>query len=141
MRETAKRHRTRHFPGRGGSGYGCDLIEGPIDDLVTAVLDHPVVAVDLMEALWAGLGGRTAGDAVGELTGEVAGFLVHYLPLDEESLSEVEDVEIAVEGAGHPDGTGFDAAVTAGSFAQSVPWAGERRRSARGRRGAPDDCL
>lgn len=123
-RETAKGHRTRHSPGRGGRGYGCDVIEGPIDEIVTAVLDHPVAAVDLKPALGAGPGGRTAGDASGELIGEVAGVLVHYLPLDEASLSEVEEVEVAVEGAGHRDGTGFDAAVTAGSFAQSVPWAG-----------------
>ena len=78
---------------------------------MAAVLYHPVAAVDLKEALGGGLRGRTAGDAVGKLLGESAGFLLQDLPLDEEGLVDLGEVEVAVEGFADPDGAGLDAPV------------------------------
>lgn len=97
-----------------------------------------MAAVDLEQALGEGLAGGAATDVAGEFAGELAGFLQPHLLLDEESLGASGEVEVCVEGIGNPEGRGFAAAVTAGDLAEA---GGGRRRSARYRSGAPDDCL
>ena len=95
-----------------------------IQDRTAAVLDHPVTAVDPKQALGAGLSGGTAGDGVSELAGECAGFLLQDLPLDEEGLVDLGEVEIAVEGLADPDRAGLDAPVAAGGCGEVRAGAG-----------------
>jgi hypothetical protein len=70
-----------------------------------------VSAVDLEDAFRIGLLRRAAGEAVGDLVGAFGGFLIDGFAFDDEGLTDVGEVEIAVEFNGCPDLTGFDAAV------------------------------
>ncbi len=67
----------------------------PIDNVMTAVFDAPVAA----------------GNAIGDFTGVFTAFFICELPLDDESLSEVRKVQIAVEFGCGPNFADFDAAV------------------------------
>lgn len=107
-----------------GADTAAILVEVPVKQIMAAVLDHPVAAVDLEQALGAGLSGGTAGDAVSELARECAGFLLQDLPLDEEGLVDLGEVEVAVEGFADPDGAGLDAPVARGGLREVRAGAG-----------------
>jgi hypothetical protein len=78
---------------------------------MAAVFDTPVAAVGGKHALRIGLFRGSAGDAIGDFTGIFTAFLICRLPLDEKSLSDVREVQIAVEFDCGPDFAGFDLAV------------------------------
>ena len=82
---------------------------------MAAVLYDPVAPVDLQEPLPRG---GAAGDAVGELSGALPGFLLQHPPLDEEGLGDLGEVEVVVEGCGDPYAAGFDAPVAAGGLGE-----------------------
>jgi len=92
-----------------GTDAATIFVKVPIENVVAAVFDGPVAAVDIEEALGIGLLGRAAGDAVGEIAGRVASFLVDHDPFDEKDLADKGEVEIAVEFGRGPDVASFDA--------------------------------
>ena len=87
------------------------LIVEAVEDVVAAVFDDPMPAIDGDDLGWAGHLSWAAGDAVGEFPADLAGFLVIALALDEEGLLDVGKVEVVVDVGGHPNPTGLDAAV------------------------------
>lgn len=86
----------------------------PIENVVAAVLDGPVLAVNLENTLRVGLIGGFTGDTVGDFKRTGATLLVSSVSLDDESLSDVREVEVVVEFGGGPDLSGFDASVIRG---------------------------
>jgi len=78
---------------------------------MAAVFDAPMAAVGGKNALSVGLLGGSAGDAVGDFTGVFTAFFICGLPLDDKSLSDVREVQIAVEFGRGPDFADFDPAV------------------------------
>jgi hypothetical protein len=87
------------------------LVIVPIDDVMATVFDTPVATVGSEDALGVGLLGGSTGDAVGGFTGVLAVFFICGFPLDDKSLSDVREVEIAVELGCGPDFADFDPAV------------------------------
>ena len=87
------------------------LIIVPVEDIVAAVFNAPVVAVDFQQFLRIGLFRGPTGNAVGDVTGVVSGFFIDGLALDDKGLLHMRKVQVAVEFGGDPDGTDFDAAV------------------------------
>jgi len=83
----------------------------PIDNVMAAVFDAPMAAVGGKNALSVGLFRGSAGDAVGDFTGVFTAFFICRLPLDDKSLSDVREVQIAVEFGCGPDFADFDPAV------------------------------
>ena len=87
------------------------LIIVPVEDIMTAVFDAPVATVGSEHPLRIRLFRGPAGDAIGDFTGRFPGFFLCGLALDDKRLSEVREVQIAVEFGGSPDFADFDAAV------------------------------
>ena len=86
----------------------------PIDDVMAAVFNAPVAAIRGKNAFWVGLVGCSACDAICDLTGIFTAFFIRGLPLNEESLSNVREVEIAVEFSCDPYFASFDPTVIRG---------------------------
>ena len=80
----------------------------PIEDVVAAIFDRPMPPIHLKDTLGIGLFGGSAGDAVGDFMGVFPGLFVDRFPFDDEGLSDVGEVEVAVERGGGPDRSGFD---------------------------------
>lgn len=87
------------------------LVVIPINDVVAAVLNTPVFAVDLEHLFGVGLLWSSAGDAVSNIQGTLAGLFLYAVPLDDECLSDVREVEVVVELRSCPDLPGFDSSV------------------------------
>lgn len=83
----------------------------PIDNVMTAVFDAPVAAVDGKQALRVGLLRCSTGDAVGDFTGALAVLFFYGLAFDDKSLSDRGKVEIVIEFGCGPDFSGFDPTV------------------------------
>ena len=94
-----------------GSYPATVLIEIPIDDIMTAILDAPVAPVCLEQLLGVGLLWRAAGDTVGELDGAFPGFFLNALAFNHKGLSNVWKVKIVVQCAGGPNFPGLDTPV------------------------------
>ena len=95
----------------------------PIENVVAAVLDGPVLAVNLENPLRVGLSGGFTGDTVGDFNRTGATLLVVSVSLDDESLSDVREVEVVVEFRGGPDLSGFDASVIRGCMLNEMRFA------------------
>ena len=102
-----RRKRVICFRGRGRCAATVFVVV-PIEDVVAAIFDRPMPAVDLKEASGMGLFRCSAGDAVGDFVGAFSGLLLDPLPFDDEGLSDVREVEVVVECGGGPDLSGFD---------------------------------
>jgi hypothetical protein len=83
----------------------------PVENVMATVFDTPVTPVGGKDASGVGLLRGSAGDAVGDFTGELAVFFINGLPLDDKCLSDVRKVQIAVEFGCGPDFADFDAAM------------------------------
>ena len=83
----------------------------PVDDGVTAILNGPMAAIHHEYAFRGSLLGRAAGDAVGNVEGDLAGLFHDGMPLDEESLADVRKVEVVIQFGGGPDLPGFDSSM------------------------------
>ena len=83
----------------------------PIDNVMTAIFDAPVAPVGGQHAHRVGLLRSSAGNTIGDVTGEFTGFFICGLALDDKSLSDVRKVQIVVEFGGGPDFSDFDSAV------------------------------
>ena len=94
-----------------GADTAAVLVVVPIEDVVAAVFDGPMAAVDFEQATGVGLCGGAAGDAVGDIDRAFAAVFLDGFPFDGEGLAEMGEVEIAVELGGCPDLAGFDAPV------------------------------
>jgi len=94
-----------------GANAATVLVEVPIEDVVAAVFDGPVSAVDIEQAFGINLSRRAAGNAISEIAGRFTGFLVDHDPFDEKDLSDMGEVEIAVEFGRGPDATVFEPTV------------------------------
>lgn len=96
------------------------LVIVPIDNVVAAVLDGPVLPVDLEHMLRVGLFGGPAGDAVGNIQRDLARFLLYAVTFDDECLSNMREVEVVIEFRGCPDLSGFDSSVIRGRILNEV---------------------
>src|SRR5208283_3411747 len=108
------------FGAMAGTDAAAVLIKDPIENVVATVLDDPMSAVDLENALRAGLGGRAAGDAVSDFPRVFPRLFVGHVPLDNERLAHVGKVEIGVECGGGPDFAGLDTSVIRGRMLDEV---------------------
>ena len=90
------------------------LVIVPINDVVAAVLDNPVLTVDLEHMLRVGLFASSTGNSIGNIQRAFAGLFLYAVPLDDECLSDVREVEVRVELRGCPDLSGFDSSVIGG---------------------------
>jgi len=91
-----------------GSYPTAVFVNVPVDDVMAAILDAPVAAVGLEYLLGVGLVWDSAGDAVGDLDGAFARFLLNALAFDDEGLAYVGKVKIVVQGGGGSDPPRFD---------------------------------
>src|SRR5260370_33082775 len=80
------------FRAMAGTDATAVLIIVPIDHVV-ATLDHPMPTVDLEHALRAGLFPRTAGEAVRNFQGALAGLFVLGVPLSDQRLAHMWKIE------------------------------------------------
>lgn len=78
---------------------------------MAAVFDTPVATVGSQQLLRIGFCRQSAGDAIGDVTGGFAGFFLCGLALDNKGLTEVREVQVAIECGGGPDFANFDSAV------------------------------
>ena len=62
-----------------------------------------MATVNIEETLRAGISGVSTGDAVNSFTGYLATLFVYELPFNDERLSDVGKIKIAVELGGCPD--------------------------------------
>jgi len=103
-----------------GTDATAVLIIVPIQNIVAAVLDRPVAAVDLEHALRVGLFRGSSGDAIGDLEGSLAGLLLRTVPFNDVGLAQVRKVEVAIEFRGGPDLPRFGASVVGGRMLHEV---------------------
>jgi hypothetical protein len=96
------------------------FIEIPVQDVVAAVFDGPVAAIDSKELLCVNLFRGSAGDAVGDVVGDLSGPLFNRFPLDQETLLHVGEVEVGIEFGGGPDFTGFDPTMIRGIISNEI---------------------
>jgi len=85
------------------------FIIGPIEDIVAAVLNGPVAAIDVEDTLRVGFLHRAARNAVCDFTRAFAALFVFELPFDGKGLSDMRKAKVAVEFGGGPDLADFDA--------------------------------
>ncbi len=88
------------------------LVEGHVAHIVGAVLNRPVVAVELEEPLGVGVLGGERGDAVDDVELGFSGFEFCSLAFDAEDLCGVGEVQVGVQGGGGPDAADFEAPVS-----------------------------
>ena len=113
-----------------GADGAAVLIEAPIDDPMTTVLDAPVAAVEGEYTRGVGSLWGMAGDAVDALKGGFAGALVDDVALDAEGLADAWEVKVVVERRGGPDAPGLDAAMSALGSLLELRCAGLRKGEA-----------
>ena len=65
----------------------------PINDVMAAIFDGPVLPVYFERMLWVGLFGSSTGYAIGDIQRGFATLLLHAVPLDDERLSDVRKIE------------------------------------------------
>ena len=70
-----------------------------------------MAAIGSEDALWIGLFWRAAGDSQSRFRGQLAGLFVKNLPLNQEDLADMREVEVGIERRTAPDAPGFDSAV------------------------------
>ena len=87
---------------------------------MTAVLDAPVATVDFEQTLRPGFVRRSARDAIGDLARAFAALLLHGVPFNNESLTHMGKVEVAVEFGGGPYLPDFDAPVIRGIILDEI---------------------
>jgi len=90
------------------------FIKIPVQDVVATVFDAPVATIDGKELLGICLLRFSAGDAVGDVMGDLSGPLFYRFSLDHENLLHVGEIEIVVEFGSGPDFSSFDPAVIRG---------------------------
>ena len=90
------------------------LVKVPVEDIVAAIFDDPMTAVDLQQALGVGLIAGAAGDAVGEFPRAFAALLVDSLAFDHVGLADMGKLQIAIQRGGGPNSSRLDSALFAG---------------------------
>ena len=81
---------------------------------MATILDSPVATIDVEDMLWICLLCRSAGDAVSDFTRAGAGLFLGSVPFDEERLSDMGEVKVAVNFGGGPDLSDFDSSMVRG---------------------------
>src|SRR4249919_3081291 len=94
-----------------GTDAATVLVVVPVQDVVAAVFDGPVAAVDFEQTAGIGLCRCSTGDAVGEIARRLAGLFIDGYPFDGEGLADMGKVEIAIEVGGGPDLSRFNASM------------------------------
>ena len=87
------------------------FVVDPVEDIVTAIFDAPLAAVDGQKALSIGLGGGTARDPISEVVGVLSVFFLNRFSLNDKGLLHVREIQVGVEVGGGPDFSSFDAAM------------------------------
>ena len=77
-----------------GTDATAVLIVIPIENVVATVLDRPMAAVDLENALRVGLLGGAAGEAIGDFLEKSRRSFCRSVPLHQKGLSHVRKVEV-----------------------------------------------
>lgn len=94
-----------------GANTAAVFIIIPIDDVMAAIFNAPVSAIDGKDSLRIGLLGCLAGYAIGDFSGALAGFLLSDLTFNTEYLADMREGEVIVQSRGSPDSSDFDSAV------------------------------
>ena len=87
---------------------------------MTAILNGPVAPVHLQDPLGVGLLRRSAGNAVGDFTRADPRLFLGRVPFDDEGLSDVGKVQVAIELGGRPDLAGFDSPMVRGRILNEI---------------------
>jgi len=90
------------------------LIVIPVKDVMAIVFDAPMPYVCGEYFLGIGLIRCSAVNAIGDFTGDFAGFFVDGFPFDDEGLADMWEVQIGVQFGCDPNFAGVDATVVAG---------------------------
>lgn len=83
----------------------------PVDDVVAAVFNTPVAAIDSQNLVGIGLVWRLTGDAINDFTRDFPGFFLDSLPFDHEDLAKAGEIEIIIEFRRCPDLSDLDSAM------------------------------
>lgn len=83
----------------------------PVDDVMAAVFNTPVAAIDFQNLVGVGLVWRLTGDAVSPFAGNFSRLFVGSLPFDQKDLAKVGEVKIIIEFRRDPDLSNLDSAM------------------------------
>jgi hypothetical protein len=103
-----------------GAYTAAVFIEIPVQDVVAAVLDGPVAAIDGEDLLGVCFVRLSAGDAVGDVVRDLAALFFNRFSINQEGLLHVRKIEVGVEFGGGPDFTGFDPAMIRGIIRNEI---------------------
>jgi len=87
---------------------------------VTTILNRPVAPIHVENTLWIGLIDLSTGDAVSHFTRALAGLFVYELPFDGKRLSDVGEVQVAVELGSGPDLSDFNSSMVRGRMLNEI---------------------
>ena len=92
----------------------------PIDDVVTAILDRPMAAVNVEYALGISLFGRSACNAISNFARALSSLLLYSMSFNEEDLSNMRKVKVVVKLGAGPDLSGFDSSMIGGRMLNKI---------------------
>jgi len=107
-----------------GSDLGAIFIKGDIPDIIQAILDRPVAAVELQKAAGQSFLRGEAGNPIDYLFASLTAFHFGELPLDDEDLAEVRKLKVVIQLGAGPDLANFQAAMP---FIDGFVLRGEKR--------------
>ena len=92
----------------------------PINNVMAAILDGPMAPIHVEDTLWVGFIDLSTGDAVNDFTRAFAGLFLCRVSLDEERLSEVGKVQVAVQFGCGPNLSDFDSSMIGGCILNEI---------------------
>lgn len=107
-----------------GSNLGAIFIKGDIPDIIQAILDRPVAAVELQEAAGEGFLRGEAGNPIDCLFASLTALHFGELSLDGEDLADRRKLKVVIQLRAGPDPANFQAAMP---FIDGLVLRGEKR--------------
>lgn len=107
-----------------GSNLRAIFIKGDIPDIIQAILDRPVAAVELQEAAGQGLVRSEAGHPIDCLFASLTAVHFGELPMDTEDLANIRKLKVVIQLRAGPDLANFQAAM---SFIDGLVLRGKKR--------------
>lgn len=80
-----------------GADSGTVFVEIPVKDVVTGIFDSPMSPIGGKHALRIGLFWSKTGDTMGKFTGTLSRLFVDRFPFNDEGLSDMWEIQMAVE--------------------------------------------
>ncbi|MDD5633075.1 MAG: hypothetical protein PHI13_13765 [Methylococcales bacterium] len=94
-----------------GTDTAAVFVVVPIDHIVAAVFNAPLLAVRLEDFCGIGLFRLATGHSVNDFVSVFTGFLFNAFPFNHEGLADVGEIQVTVKRCGFPDFADFDATV------------------------------